>query len=165
MIITALEMLREIAPVTALIIPGNHDQDTCFYLGDSLQGWMQNCSDVSIDNGAYGRKTFQWGSNALLFTHGEEREGDLALTFATDYPDLWQATTHREVHCGHLHTTIQRDYRGCQVRFLSSLTASDFWHSQKNYKSKRSASFFIWQKDGLDIHQKTFHVRPELTLG
>ena len=164
MLVTALERLREIAPVTALIIPGNHDQDTCFYIGDTLQGWMQNAKDVTVDNNAYARKTFQWGTNGILFTHGEEKESDLALTFASDYPELWAATKNHEVHCGHLHTTISKDYRSCQVRYFASLTAPDYWHTSKNYRSRRAATSFIWEKDGGSLYQKTWHVPVEKQL-
>ncbi len=165
MLVTALEAMRELAPVKALVIPGNHDSDTCFYIGDSLQGWMSKCDDVEIDNNAFHMKTYQFGNTGVLFTHGTEKEKDLALTFATDYPELWMSTKFHEVHLGHLHTTKVIDYRGCLVRYLSSLSSSDYWHSIHNYKSRRSASAFLWSRDGQSSIHRTWNAPVEKVLG
>jgi predicted phosphodiesterase len=164
MLVAAIERLREIAEVQVLVVPGNHDSDSAFYLGDSVQCWFRNTSDVSIDNSAHHRKSFEWGANGILLTHGEEKEADLALTFASDFPDLWARTSYREVQCGHIHTTKVRDYRGCQVRYIGSLTGTDYWHSKHNYKSRRTAQFFVWQHDGLESYVKNFNVADDRVL-
>jgi hypothetical protein len=164
MIVTALEMCREIAPVEALIIPGNHDADSIFHLGDSIQGWMNTANDVVIDNTACNKKTFTWGANGILLTHGEEKMNDLALTFASDFPDVWQRTSYHEVHCGHLHTMKAQDYRGCWVRFISSLTGTDYWHARHNYRSRRSALFCIWQLDGRQSYFQNFNAPDDRIL-
>ena len=164
MLVTSIEMLRELAPVQALVVPGNHDADSAFYLGDSIQCWFRNASDVFIDNSAHHRKSFEWGANGVLLTHGEEKEADLALTFASDFPDLWARTHYHEVQCGHIHTTKVRDYRGCQVRYIGSLTGTDYWHSRHNYKSRRTAQFMVWQRDGLESYVKNFNVADDCVL-
>ncbi len=164
MLVKALEMCSQIAPVKALIVPGNHDRDTSFYLGMCLDAWFHNNPDVEIDNRACHMKAFQWGENGILLTHGEEREGDLALTFASDYPEMWAATSYHEVQCGHIHRTKVVDYRGCNVRYIGSLTAPDFWHATKNYKSRRTAAFYVWQLDGRESYAKNFNAPPDKVL-
>ena len=42
MVVQAVERLRQTAKVQVLIVPGNHDRQTCYHLGDSLE-----CSEPS----------------------------------------------------------------------------------------------------------------------
>ena len=157
-------MCRELAPVYAPVVPGNHDPDSVFALGDALQGWMHNATDVTIDNTAFHQKVFEWGANAIMLTHGEEKMADLALTFAEAFPEIWARTSYREVHCGHLHTMKSQDFRGCWVRFISSLTGTDYWHARHNYKSRRAALFCVWQRDGRQSYFENFNAPDNRVL-
>lgn len=153
--VQAIERLRLIAPVDVQIVPGNHDTERCFYLGDSLQGWFSHCADVSINNSPSMRKYYKYGKCMLLFTHGnEEKVADLPLLMAVEEKQMWADTAYREVHMGHLHTKSSISYRdtlenkGVRVRIIPSLCAADAWHTAKGYVGNlRSAEAFIWHKD------------------
>ena len=153
--VMAIERLMVIAPVVVKIIPGNHDRERCFYLGEALEGWFSNCPNVIIDNAPTLRKYYQYGQNMLLFTHGsEEKVVDLPLIMATEEKDMWASTKFREVHIGHLHIKQSMQFRdisehkGVRIRTIPSLCAADDWHVQKGYiGSVRSAEAFLWNKE------------------
>lgn len=167
LLVDAIDMLREIAPVEVLIVPGNHDTERSFYLGEALSCWYHETDDVLIDNAPTTRKYRLWGKVLLGFTHGnEEAEKNLLGIFATEQPTLWGQSLFREAHLGHWHHRKERVYQpiseanGFRVRYLSSLSAADAWHTSKGYSALRSAQMFLWQKDRGCTAEHTYNVPP-----
>jgi len=66
-----IDTCTAIAPTDVLFIPGNHDEEKTFYLGDALECWYHNNKNVHIDNGAKSRKYYDFGKILLGFTHGD----------------------------------------------------------------------------------------------
>lgn len=140
------------APVTALVVPGNHDRLTAFHVGDVLEAYYRSNATVTIDNRPRPRKYVQIGTTLLGFTHGnEEKEKDLPLIMATEEPLKWSTTTHREWHTGHLHKSRETrwsagdSFGGVRVRVLPALCSADAWHSLKGYVGElRAAEAYMW---------------------
>jgi hypothetical protein len=154
MVIKAVDALRTLAPTKVLIIPGNHDEERAFYLGEYINAWYKDCNNVNIDNAPNTRKYWWWGKCLLGFTHGsEEVKGTLPLIMATEVPHLWSLTKYREWHTGHLHSKSVKSYdyatenNGIRERIMPSLAATDSWHKKKGYSGLRSAEAFIWNKE------------------
>jgi len=109
---TAIDYLKEQAPVDVIIVSGNHDYERMFYAGDVLAGWYRNDANVTVDNSYDSRKYYEYGQNMLMFTHGDkEKPADMPLIMATEKPEMFARTSHREVHCGHLHKEMVNEYR------------------------------------------------------
>jgi hypothetical protein len=149
---TAIEMLKEIAPVKVIVCVGNHDRFSSWALGDSLECYFHNDKRVSIDNSPTLRKYHKWGKVGLLFVHGDlgKRE-DMPLLFATEKPELFGSTEFREIHTGHNHSTRTQEFHGVRVRILSSLSTADEYHAANGYTGNlRTAESFVWsQNEGL----------------
>jgi hypothetical protein len=150
LVVWAIDTLREKAPVDVVIVPGNHDFERSFYLGDALECWYRQQKDVSIDNTPKTRKYYPFGATLIGLTHSDkEQMKDLPLTMAVEAPELWAASNTREFHCGHLHHKRVRDFqpvlehKSVTVRHLSSLSSADAWHAGKGYRSQRAAQAFI----------------------
>jgi len=147
--------LSEIAPVDVIMIPGNHDYERNFFLGDSLEGWFHNNLNVTINNLASPRKYYQYGEVLLGYTHGDnEKPDNLPLIMAQECPQMWAQSKYREFHLGHTHTKKQikyqqtQEHQGVVVRWLSSLCGTDSFHFKKGYVGNiRTAEAFIWNKD------------------
>jgi hypothetical protein len=147
LITTAVNFLKERAPVDIIVISGNHDYERMFYAGDVLAGWYRNDTNVSVDNSYSSRKYYEYGKNMLMFTHGDkEKPADMPLIMATENPEMFARTEHREVHCGHLHKEMVNEYRGIKVRFIPSICPNDEWHKQMGYEAKRTGQAYIWNK-------------------
>ena len=157
LITTAVDFLKEKAPVDIIVISGNHDFERMFYAGDVLSGWYRNDANVTVDNTYSSRKYYEYGQNMIMFTHGDkEKPADMPLIMATEKPEMFARTSHREVHCGHLHKEMVNEYRGIKVRFIPSICPNDEWHKQMGYEAKRTGQAYIWNKHkGLEGYLQT----------
>lgn len=163
LVVEAIDRMREIAPVDVPVIPGNHDAERAFYLGDSLECWYHGVQGVTVDNGARVRKYYQYGSSLIGYTHGkDEKPEELPNIMASEVPALWASTRFREWHLGDKHHKRElqwqstKEYKGVMVRYMRSLTSTDVWHHKKGYVGNlRSGEAFIWHKDRGNIGQFT----------
>lgn len=159
LMISTINKLAAIAPVKILMVHGNHDNQTIFYLGQLLKAYYKIEDDkenghIKINNGGKQRKYHKYGTNLIGFTHGnEEKHQDLGLIMATDQPALWGETRFRQFHLGHFHSRRTTKYvdvnehQGFQIRILPSLSSSDKWHDTKGYMSIKSAVAFLYDKE------------------
>jgi hypothetical protein len=149
LITRAIERLRLIAPVLVPVVPGNHDTLSTWCLGDSLEAYFHNCSDVTIDNAPTFRKYHQFGKVMLMFTHGNRGKlPDYPLVMAAEQSKMFGETVHREAHTGDKHHFKVEDYHGVRVRISPALCPPDAWHAENHYVgASRSAEAFIWHRD------------------
>lgn len=160
-VVAAIDRARLLAPVDVVVVPGNHDQQSMYRLGEVLQAWYRHDSAVQIENEPRLRKFYGWGKNAFMLTHGEElhrKRDNLPLIFATECPpDLWVRSTCREVHTGHNHAALAGGYyptaeldehRGIRVRSLPALTPLDSWHVSEGYRHQRAAAALVYRESG-----------------
>ena len=148
LIVYTIDYLKQIAPVDVIVVSGNHDYERMYYVGDVIAGWFRNDPNVSVDNSDDPRKYYQYGTNMLMFTHGDkEKAHNIPLIMATEQPEMFAATSHREAHCGHFHKEQVNEYRGIKVRFVPSICPNDSWHKQMGYDSKRTGQAYIWSKE------------------
>ena len=168
LIVDGINLLKQTGvPVDVVVIPGNHDFERSFYLGEYLDAWFNNDPIVHVNNGASPRKYYRFGKVLLGLTHGsEEKESSLPLLMATDIESKphWSETLYHEWHLGHIHRkrnvrysvtdnkerTLNEDL-GVTVRYLSSLTGTEEWHHKKGFVgSVKAADGFVWNdEDGL----------------
>jgi hypothetical protein len=167
LLVCLIDMCAEIAPVDVLIIPGNHDEERIFYMGDALDCWYHNNQNVSIDNRAVKRKYYQFDRNLIGFTHGYyEKPEKLAFIMPNEVPDLWAKTTNHEWHLGDKHQKKDSVYykttdgNGIMVRILRSLAAPDAWTFDKGFiSSPRAAEAFMWHPENGVVGQFTHIVK------
>lgn len=151
LLVWTIEQCLSVAPVQVIMIPGNHDEQSVFTLGDSLMCWFRNCADVEIDNRPTSRKYMEFGKNLLAFEHGDGvKPKEMPLIMAAEAPEAWGRTKWREVITGHLHKTKLEDFVGVNVRILPSLCAADKWHHKQGYVgSRRAAEAYVYHiEDG-----------------
>jgi hypothetical protein len=160
-VIQAIEMCREVAPVEVMVVPGNHDYERTFYLGDVLAAHFRLCNDVKIDNRPLVFKWMMYGKTLLGFVHGDKvSHATLPMLLANAAPMAFAKATHKELHLGHLHTRKHSIYRaknirpelnlevsqGVHVRIIPSLCPPDAWHAQHGYMgSPRAAETYLWE--------------------
>jgi len=147
LMVRAINFLARTAPVDVVVIQGNHDYERMFYSGEFLRAFFLNDERVTIDNGYDSRKYYKYGNNMIMFTHGDkEKKAEMPLIMATEQPQMFAETKHREVHCGHLHKEMVNEYRGIKVRFIPSICGNDEWHKMMGYEAKRTGQAHIWNK-------------------
>lgn len=147
-----VETCLQIAPVDVMMVPGNHDEMSVWHLGHSLECFYANNKFVKIDNSPAYRKYWQFGTCMVMGTHGNDiKLKDLPLLMATEMPEMFASSTHREIHLGHLHQERLTEQFGVRTRIIPSLSPADWWHTTNGYTGNiRGAQGFVWNKnDGL----------------
>ncbi len=162
LMVKSIERLRQIAPVKVMIVSGNHDQLSCWHLGDSLECFFHNYEDVQIDNLPRQRKYHEFGNVGLMFTHGHKgKRTDYPALMAAEQPQMWGRTKYRECHTGHLHMTKTDEQHGFRTRILPSLTAPDDWLATNGFVGNlRNAEGYVWSKQEGLIGQ-VYYTVPE----
>jgi hypothetical protein len=153
-IIRAIELCRQVAPVSILWVPGNHDPESSYYLAQVLDALHVHDPDVSVNCAPNVRKHYTYGVNFIGYTHGDDEAiRDLPRIFMDEYTQDWANTKYREIHIGHVHKKKKMDFISTEsfgstsVRVIPSLCSTDAWHYQQGYVGKdRAAQSFLWHK-------------------
>jgi hypothetical protein len=151
-------------PVDVVMVPGNHDADVNYHLGETVAAWYRNDDHVTVENEPKKRKYYGWGRCAIMLYHGElylkQKGQSPPLIFATECPaDIWVASEggSREILSGHFHkrqlgrytpTSDVDEERAIISRSLPGLTATDQWHYASGYLHKRAGTLLVYKKDG-----------------
>ena len=158
-----VDILKQVAPVDIVVIPGNHDEITAFHLGELLKARYEGDKHVYVDNSPRPRKYYEYGVNLFGFAHGHvERPSELPLCMAREEPEKWARCESREWHIGHLHKNeswsakgrinsghIEQDYfadKGVRIRRLTSLSGHDQWHTKNAFMDRRACEAFVFHK-------------------
>lgn len=152
--VAVIDRAAMVAPVRVVIVPGNHDENNAFMLGQVLEAWYRNTARVTVDCAPTLRKYVRYGVNFIGFTHGrDEKPADLPLLMASERPHDWAESVFRTWHIGHVHKsketrfTVGDTWNGVQVRVIQSLSGTDCWHYKQGYtKGRRAAEAFLWSK-------------------
>ena len=153
--------------VDVVIVPGNHDHDECYRLGEVLNAWYRGTGGVEVRFGANKRFFYHYGNNAFMFTHGEEykrKRDNLPMIFLSEMPDSMRHLSYREVITGHNHAAMAGGYyptgelsesRRVRVRSLPGLTGTDAWHHEEGYKHHRAGTLLAYSVKGglIGLHE------------
>lgn len=168
--ITVAEEASSIAPVDILVVPGNHDREKAFCLGEVLEARFHTNQQIAVLNDPDLYSYYRYGKVLLGFVHGDAhgsqaKRNQLPQMMAMDRAVDWSQTVWREFHLGHfhsetedvwLHRTVEH-VRGVAVRVLPSLSSTDAWHRQQGYASVISAECHLYHKEkgryGYLVHQ------------
>lgn len=149
LLVDVITQLHELAPVTVVCQPGNHDQQSAWTLGEALDCWFHRTPTVTIVNEPTPRKYLEWGKVMLMWEHGDKgKSSDTPLLMATEQPQMFGRTEFRECHVGHKHKHQSDENMGVRVRVCSALSGTDAWHSENHFVGNlRQAEAFVWSKD------------------
>jgi predicted phosphodiesterase len=147
LMVQAIEKLRHVADkVKVIVVPGNHDHNATWHLGDSLELYFSKYSDVEVDNRPSSRKYHRFGETLIGYTHGHKSKGkNLPLLMTVEAREDFGKTKFHEWHTGHTHQTRTEEFNGIRVRVLPALCPPDAWHSEMGFVGNlRSSEAFVW---------------------
>tara|TARA_E500000305_G_C4017631_1_gene236695 strand:+ start:462 stop:1679 length:1218 start_codon:yes stop_codon:yes gene_type:complete len=158
----AIDVMANIAPVDVVLVQGNHDKHASYHVCFALKQAYKNHPRVNVDSIWCKRKYVKYGTNLIGLAHGDavrDKWTRLPTLMATEKPQDWADSTHREFHLGHVHSRAKREmlpvaeHEGVIVRTLPSLSATDSWHYSHGYTSRRAAESYLYSKaDGYVGH-------------
>lgn len=141
----AIRRALEVAPVTVVVVPGNHDKDACFYLGENLADVYEDNTHVSFvgtgEEADRPRHYYLHGRCLLGLTHGEGCAiTDLPRLMSEEAAREWaEATAAREWLTGHRHKLEVQTIGSCVVRTSTALSPVAEWGKGKGYGTGRRA--------------------------
>lgn len=148
LLLWAIEMCRELAPVECMYVPGNHDELLSFCAAVSVECYYKGCDSVNVNTSASARKYVRYGNCLIGYSHGREEGKRIDGLMQIEAPVDWGETLYREWHLGDLHHEAARESGGIIFRRVSTITAIDAWHATKGFVgSIRKAQAFVWDRD------------------
>lgn len=154
MLCEAIDYLSQIAPVYVPFVPGNHDANSTFHLGEVTKAIYRNNPNVHIDSGLNKRKYHSFDDVVIGYYHFDQvKQSNAYKSFFVDVPHL-SGKKYKAIHGGHYHknskrlitdTQIKNEDIGIEIEVCPSLTPTDRWHYEKLFTGnlQRSKSF-IW---------------------
>lgn len=144
-VVALVREFAEVAPVHVSVVPGNHDYQRAFYLGEVIRWYFKDRkTQVSVDNAPRLRKYFRWGKVLIGLTHGSwVKVRDLPLIMANEAPEDWGESLWREWFIGHFHrrkdisfAPVQEE-AGVRIRVMPTIAPPDTWHYQQGFIGAR----------------------------
>jgi len=179
--------MLEVAPVDIIVIPGNHDFQRSFYLGDSLESLYRNHPYVFVNNEAIPHKFYEYGKSLIGFTHGNSKDVSierLKMMMQNMEKKAWARTDFHEWHLGDIHhkkiikaqtelvqleskfkkgQMVEEDVQGLVIRFMRSISGDDGWHTGKGFLgSIKGAEAYIYNKNEGPIHIINFNAPQKM---
>jgi len=132
-----IEQAAALGPTEVVLVPGNHDALMTVALRQILSAYFRKDGRVRIDDRGTSRKYITHGNVLLGLAHGDKAKKRLHELMAAEVPELWGASTHREIHTGHLHGEAAIDtVSGVTIRTHRAICPPDGWHALEGYVAK-----------------------------
>lgn len=149
MVGTAIRLLRRVidmallrhAHVTVLLAEGNHDMASSVWLRHMFKALYENETRVTVIDSELPYYAVDHGKTMLAFHHGHlQKNAQLPLLFAAQFPQMWGRTTKRYAHSGHRHHVEEKEHSGMKVFQHPTLAARDAYAARGGWIAERQIS-------------------------
>jgi predicted phosphodiesterase len=129
-----IDLLSQVAPVTVVLMSGNHDRSNAYALLLYLTALYEGSDRVDVIRNFRQRVYQRIGNTLACFTHGDgAKVKDLGPIMAKEARMDWGDTGHHVAFGGHLHHQRIQEIGGIRHYLLPSLAEPDAWHSAHGY--------------------------------
>lgn len=133
-------------PVRLIVIPGNHDFQKSYYLGEILKAYYSSNPNVFVQSNKHSRQYCKFGNTLFGFEHGDNIKAERVTNlFLQEARELIADTSLQEWHTGHLHRTFVSQEGNTTFRTLPSLTPTDAWHKKKGFLSIQACQAHLYE--------------------
>jgi predicted phosphodiesterase len=162
-----VEMLRQVAPVEWIPVPGNHDRASALTVMLYLRAVYKDSKDVTIKSSPARRQYVLYGDSLLGFSHGDTvKPADCHAVMVKEASAMWAQSKFQYMFTGHLHHEVIREIHGITTIQLKSLSGIDRFHSNNGYiTSGRSLQAFVVSQDRGITAQLVSPVKNDVLFG
>lgn len=154
-----IDYLAGFCNVHVVNIPGNHDEDKIFYLGEVLQAVYEGHQNVTCQMDGDPRKYLYMNGILMGFGHGKAEKkkiNNLSSVMAIEKPYEWSQAKHRVWMLGDIHhmqeykTMSSIESFGVDIYFLRSASSTDEWHNKELWVgAKKTISSILFNKESI----------------
>jgi hypothetical protein len=154
LLIQAIDMLKEVAPVEVIEVSGNHDTYISFTMARVMRAHYRSDENVTVNASPSPYKFVHYGCNLIGFKHDSKPSNQvrLAAVMANEMPEAWAATDggYREWHVSDQHrkgvgSLVAMEEQGVSLEFLPSIVVPNGWHREMTFNhQKRGAMGWVW---------------------
>lgn len=141
-------LLEKHERVIIRIDPGNHDEETALMIAMIMEAYYRNEPRVEVVTSPNPYWYYSHGKVLIGTCHGDGAKGkDLPAIMANDVRELWGAARDCVWFVGHVHHRDEKEYRGCDVIYVNTLAAPDYYSHHAGYRSRRRMMAVTYHKD------------------
>lgn len=153
--------LKKHERVIVLMAEGNHDISSSIWLRTMFSALYENEPRIEVINSPLPYYAVQHGKTMLCWHHGHLKKNDqLPLLFASQFPQMWGATTKRVAHTGHRHHVEEKEHSGMTVVQHPTLAARDAYAARGGWIAERKATAITYHSTEGEAWRVT--VTPEM---
>ena len=147
MIIDAIELIGNFAPVEMIYISGNHDRTLGYALAKAVEKAFRNDSNITFDILPNPRKFRRFENVLIGWLHGDVAKNNITEWLQVEARKDYGDSLFAEVHAGHYHHQQTLEKSGMIVRYLPTICASSAWEHQKAFgQNVKTVMSFVWNK-------------------
>ena len=150
LLIKAIDMLSQIAPVEVWNCNSNHDRYTTFGIFQVLNSWYRNNDNVWIDVGTLDRKYIKYGRVLIGISH-DINEKSAFKTIHNEAKEYISDCDYLYWFVAHQHKLMVVDDYGVEIRRLPTISSNSEWSYGQAYTGtvKKSQSFIVSKEYGI----------------
>ncbi len=135
---------------------GNHSPEGEQMLSLAMELYFHNNDRVIVESEPNKFWYYQHGKTLLGFHHGDKvKQAELPMIMASDVPKKWGDTNFRYFFIGHIHHQSLKEYQGCSVESINTLTPNDSWHHGSGYRSRKNIKMIVMHKEYGEVERIT----------
>ena len=133
MMIDAIKILSEIAPVEVIYLCGNHDRVLGYTLIKAAEKAFGGDERVTFDVAPNPQKYRLLGNTLIGWTHGDMSKKNMHGWLQDRARKEFGKSRYAEIHSGHLHSEQVYEAAGITIRHMPNLAAASYWEHQQGY--------------------------------
>jgi hypothetical protein len=162
-------MLRQVAHVDIVWVPGNHDPESSMTAAIYLMAKYEDVEDVDVHLRPGVRTYLKWENNLMGHIHGDAFKNEkLVQVMANEVRKAWGSVQNSMWFSGHLHHEKTLDVFGTHIFQAPTLCGKGRWDFKKGYSARRSLDAYITHAErGMVAHHSApmiEEVAPELLV-
>lgn len=139
--------------VEVIYTKGNHDESVSYGFVRELKAYYRYFKNILFDTEIEEYKARKVGNTMLVFTHSDKLKmnSETVLKMIYRFKGIYVDCDYIEIHAGHLHHLITKEYAGSILRNQSSGASTDKWHQENGFiGTQKMFQIYEYSKNGLD---------------
>lgn len=147
--------------VIVLMAEGNHDIASSVWLRVMFKALYENEPRIQVIESELPYYTYQHGNTMLAWHHGHMQKNEqLPILFAAQFPKVWGNTEKRYCHTGHRHHVEEKEHSGMTVIQHPTLAARDAYAARGGWIAERQVTSITYSDKFGQVARNT--VTPEM---